>query len=188
MIQDAQDTLDRARAEDREAEKLIHGIRTSYHRGCRCLPCRAANASYERDRTRREPTLVDASDARAHLQMLGQHKVGYKQAGQLSGLSWVMLARIRSGQQRRIRQATAEAILAIQPVKARGRWVNSYRTRHLLMCLLGEGFTPADLAARLGISVGWLTRDGLSTRKGRSHVSVKRADRVKRFHRHITLE
>lgn len=165
-----------------------HATRASYCKGCRCLPCRAANAEYERGRMRNGAMLVDASAARAHLQLLGQQQVGYKQASQLSGLSWVMLARIRSGQQRRIRPAIETAILAIQPVKARGRWVNNYRTRHLLMCLLNEGFTPADLAERLRISIRWLTRDGLSTRQGRSHVSAKRADRVKRFHRHITLE
>jgi hypothetical protein len=36
-------------AADREicqAESLIHGLRRSYKRGCRCLRCRAANASY----------------------------------------------------------------------------------------------------------------------------------------------
>jgi hypothetical protein len=33
-----------------QAESLIHGLRRSYKRGCRCLRCRAANASYEAER------------------------------------------------------------------------------------------------------------------------------------------
>lgn len=35
---------------EEKAKVLIHGLRKSYKRGCRCLRCRAANASYEAER------------------------------------------------------------------------------------------------------------------------------------------
>jgi hypothetical protein len=36
------------------AESLIHGLRRSYKRGCRCLRCRAAEATYRADLRRQE--------------------------------------------------------------------------------------------------------------------------------------
>jgi hypothetical protein len=44
---------------DREicrAEALIHGLRRSYKRGCRCVRCRAAEASYRAELRRLEAT------------------------------------------------------------------------------------------------------------------------------------
>jgi hypothetical protein len=38
------------------AESLIHGLRRSYKRGCRCVRCRAAEASYRAELRRLEAT------------------------------------------------------------------------------------------------------------------------------------
>jgi hypothetical protein len=175
----------------REAEdRKPHATRASYVSGCRCLPCRAANASYEAGREARkaEAVLVDAADARKHLQWLRDRSVGHKQAAKLSGLSWVLLYGIRSGRRQRIRARTAASILAIQPIPADGAMVNSYHARHLLRTLENEGFTAETLAKRLKIRVTWMERDGLSTRKGRSHMRQRLAARIRRFHDFITLE
>lgn len=43
---DPRDLLEQADREIAAAEQLIHGLRKSYRRGCRCTGCRAANALY----------------------------------------------------------------------------------------------------------------------------------------------
>ncbi len=40
------DVLADANREIATAYALLHGLRATYRKGCRCLPCRAANASY----------------------------------------------------------------------------------------------------------------------------------------------
>lgn len=70
-----------------------HGTRTRYQRGCRCLPCRSANATYEaeyRDRKRRglplPGALVRAVDTWRYIRVLRReydtesslaHRLGY---------------------------------------------------------------------------------------------------------------
>jgi hypothetical protein len=173
----------------REAEDAKpHATRASYVSGCRCLPCRAANASYEAGREARkaEAVLVDAADARKHLQWLRDRSVGHKQAAKLSGLSWVLLYGIRSGRRQRIRARTAASIMAIQPIPADGARVNSYATRHLIRCLLGEGFTYRELAKRKGLH---LTRHSPNATASRSRsITAKKARAVQRFFDFITAE
>jgi hypothetical protein len=164
-----------------------HGTRARYVRGCKCLPCRASNASYEAGREARaaESVLVDAAAARKHLQWLSDKAVGHKQASKLSGLSWVLLYGIRSGRRTRIRKATAEKVLAIQPIPADGARINSYRSRHLIACLLNEGFTMAELARRSRIHVH---RHGTDAPRPAQTITAGKARAIRRFFQRITAE
>lgn len=139
------------------------GTRAGFSRGCRCLPCKAANA--RRDKA----VWTDAEAAKLHLQRLEALKpsIGVHQAAKLSGLSPAHVYRIRTGQQRRVKVATADAILAIPPIAAGGQTVNGYRTRDYLRRLVKEGYTVQQLA-------GWLgKRDPWEVRRIRSRHSVK---------------
>lgn len=133
-----------------------HGSRATYQAGCRCLPCRSANAGYEAHRARMKAEglalgYVDPTEARAHLASLKAKGIGHRQAARLADLSPATIRAIRDGKVDVIRPATATAILAIRPVLAHGVRVNAYRTRHLLFALLREGFSRQDLAHRLGL-------------------------------------
>lgn len=180
----------------REGETPGHGLRKTYQAGCRCLPCAAANAIYEsaraRDAAHGHPrgATVDAGKARAHLQALRQQGVGKRRCEALTieaghKLSWVYLYSVRSGRRRRIRASSEAVILAI-PTSPAKRLTNSYRTRHLLACLIGEGFTMAELAKRLGFRVR--SRHSPTAPKRLSIITQAKADRVRRFYEYISAE
>lgn len=147
----------------RPPDAYAHGTRARYQTGCACLPCTAANTAYSQQRAKARATghwngLVDAGPAREHLQALQAKGVGIHRAAALSGLPWRGLWNIRAGTQTQLRAESAKAILAIKPSLARGQRVNGYRTRHLLACLQNEGYAPSDLAKRLGLKSGRLSR------------------------------
>lgn len=159
-----------------------HGSRPAYRAGCRCLPCRSANACYEAQRARamtERPALVDAGAARARLLELAGLKVGIRQAARLAGVSVRTIQRIRTGTATQIRATVARAILGIdRPVQAPGLLINAYTTRHYIESLLREDYEEAYLARRLGIRTVKLGR----------HVTVRTAQRVYRLWRYLTGE
>lgn len=165
-----------------------HGTRANYRTGCRCVPCRSANACYETARARAkgrgsgiEAQTVDAGPARRRLEELKALSVGIRQAAKLAGLSVRTVQRIRTGASANIRPAVARAILGIQePYKAGGVRVNGYTTRHYIESLLREDYVEADIARRLGFR-------GPTLRLG-PNVTVRTARRVYRLWRRLTGE
>jgi hypothetical protein len=125
-----------------------HGTRADYKRGCRCLPCRVANATY-RPASRR--VLIPADASRAHLLALEANGLGREQVAKLSGLSAMHVYRVRSGAIARVCPETEQRILAVKPVPALGALVPSWPCRRLLDQLRREGFQRRDLAERYGI-------------------------------------
>ena len=164
---------------------VSHGTRTDYRHGCRCTPCRAANAGYEAQRARAKADgyngWVRPDAARAKLEMFAGIGIGHRRAAHLAGVSFRTVQRIRTGRGRRIRADVERAILGIdKPSIARGVHVNGYETRHYVESLVREDFKKAWLAAKLGLRCGRLRIGQL--------VTVKTALRMRQLHEHLTAE
>jgi len=98
-----------------------HGTRIRYMGGCRCLPCRAANARYATEcRVRCEAgesnEIVSAASARKHLEALGAMGVGYKTVARVARVSRTVAAKIRFGHRAHCRRQVRDRILEV------GRW------------------------------------------------------------------
>lgn len=124
---------------------------------CRCDVCRAAVAAYERERRRRvEPAYVDAAEARAHVRWLGTQGVGWQRVAECSGVPAGSVSRLLYGQpgrvpSKRIRQSTAERLLAVTPADRRPRsTIPPGPTWELVDRLLAAGVTRRAIAERLG--------------------------------------
>ena len=94
---------------------------------------------------------VDARPARLHLAKLSRAGVGYKTVADAAGVSLSVVAKIRSGERRRIRRATRDRILEVDE-KARPdvAAVDSRRARMMLKVLEGEYLTKDALGRALG--------------------------------------
>jgi hypothetical protein len=158
-----------------------HGTRQNYQSGCKCTPCRVANASYAAHRAQTDTAgWVNPDDARAYLLTLQDKGVGYRQAAELSGVSASTIKAIRAGARTRILQSHHVAILSIPPYPAMGQRVSSKRAKHLLHSLQGEGFTLRDVAAKLGLRRKELTLHPT--------VTVKKSLQVHALWRKLTAE
>lgn len=128
-----------------------HGTRAMYVREkCRCVPCTAANAAdaRERDRARRRPdsialdAFVSAEPVRLHLLRLADAGVGYKTVARISGVTPSHVAKIRSGDQKRLRRSTRERLLAVSvPVAGDVDEAAGGRARGAVVLEFGQ---PAD--------------------------------------------
>jgi len=104
---------------------------------------------------------VDAGAARAHVCALGQAGIGWKRAAALAGVSTGAMSKLLYGgpgnrePARRIRPATAAAILAVRP-EARSlggsALVDATGTHRRLQALVAGGWSQAKLGARLGMT------------------------------------
>jgi hypothetical protein len=170
-------------AAELSAEKP-HGTRLKYMGGCKCMLCRAANSRYEvgRDAARKAGDwngIVGAGKARSHIHELSAQGVGYKAVGDACNVSKTVLAEIRSGKKRRIRQRTERAILAVtRDATADRALIDAAPTWVKINELLREGFTKAELARRLGYK-------SPAIQLKRFAVTAKSAMRVDRFYRTI---
>lgn len=157
--------------------------RASYKRGCRCLECKAANATYEAERRRRahEEQLVDAKPAELKLFAMRAEGIGYRQAAKLTGLSESTVLDIRQGRTPFITRRTAQLILECRFSLAHGQVVTGWRTRRLLDSLQRDGFTKREIARRLGAHSPELQ---LNLKRCR----VRTALRVRALHARINAE
>lgn len=124
---------------------MTHGLRSTYQQGCRCLPCRAANAAYH------GTALVPAHTARAYLVELEARGLGVRRVATLSGVSATHVQRIRSGRIAQVRAETEACILAVKSLPAYGALVPSWPARRLIQNLEREGFSRNALKARFQI-------------------------------------
>ena len=141
-----------------------HGTRSAYVTdGCHCTQCRAANRAEERHRTDSlrngcwEP-LVDAAQARGHLQLLRQHGFGLDQIVKISETAKRTIRRVLREpptSPHRIRSETARRVLAIQPspehMSPRSQ-VDATETHCRIEMLIEAGHTIPELARALGKS------------------------------------
>lgn len=158
-----------------------HATRPCYQAGCRCLPCRAANAAYAVERARDPlPGWTTPYDAQAYLLTLQAKGIGYRQAAQLAGMSAATVKAIRNGDRTRILTRHHEAIVSIPPYPALGARLTSKRAKHLLLSLQSEGFTLQAIARKLGLRPAQLQLHPT--------ITVKRSLQVQALWRKLTAE
>lgn len=159
-----------------------HGARARYTSGCRCLLCRAANSSYERDRaTARKQgdrrAMVDATRARRHMESLSRRNVGTRIVADIAQLTRTVVLRIRSGEARHIRQDTEKRILAITPdCLGDGALIDARPTWLMLDDLLRGGYTKLQIAEWLGVG---------KLQFSRKQVTARTAQRVRQLYTRI---
>lgn len=160
---------------------MTHGTRPRYQAGCRCLPCRAANAAYAAERAADPlPGWTAPHDAAAYLLTLQRKGIGYRQAAKLSGVSLSTIKAILAGERTRIRLVHHEAIVNVPPYPALGSRTSSKRAKHLLLSLESEGFSVEDVAAKLGLRKAQLQLHPT--------ITVKRSLQVHALWRKLTAE
>jgi hypothetical protein len=174
------------RAAPELAAEKPHGTRIRYVGGCRCLPCRMANARYATERAHAIKAgdtrgIVSAEAARRHIVMLGRRGVGYKTVADSASVARSVVAKIRSGEKTRIRAHTERRILAVTPaLLPDSALVSGAGTRRRIAALLEEGYTKAFLARELGAITPALQ---IATRE---RVTVKTRARVLALYRRLT--
>lgn len=159
-----------------------HSTRVKYLGGCRCLPCRAANARYEGRRIRARLSgdwngIVSAGRARRHLLALSRSGVGRRTVADISGVPQSIVHQIKLGRRRRIRARTERRIFLVNSrAMNQARLVPADRTWRMISRLLDEGFSKAEIARRLGYR-----SPALQLRRKR--VTARTALRIERFYR-----
>lgn len=125
--------------------------------GCRCDDCRHAQALYERDRQQRiEPAYIGADEARRHVRELSAQGVGLKQVSKASGVATGTLSKLifgtkTRGPSKRIRKATADAILSVTvQAAADGARVDAGTTWARIDRMVAAGVTKKAIAERIG--------------------------------------
>lgn len=162
-----------------------HATRLRYLGGCRCLPCRAANARYAAERAaavRRGEWngVIDAGPVRAHILALSRQGIGRRSVAEAARVSLSIVEKVRRGEKRRMRAEAARRILAVDVgARADGASVPAGGTWRLVGSLLEEGFTRTRLARELGFA-------GPGLQLGRERVLARTALAVERLHRRLT--
>jgi hypothetical protein len=148
-----------ARAEQRIAslnnmmarKPVEHGKRVSYMQGCRCLPCRAANARHAAERALRRAQgkadpLVSSAGVRGHIRRLSALGIGRKQVGKASGVSNGIIWEISNGSRPNIRTSTERRILAVDAgARAGHALVDAAPTWAILDQLIRDGYSKRQL-------------------------------------------
>lgn len=169
-------------------DKHTHGTRLRYMAGCRCLPCRAANARHaaecgERIRAGDGNPLVSSSRARRHLLELRAAGVGYRAAAKAAGVAVSIVCGILAGTRPRCRRQTQLAILGVTPeALALGARVDAAQSWRCVAQLVALGVRRYQIARALG-------QRGAGLQLGRKEVTrghelallamVKEAKRIK---------
>jgi hypothetical protein len=162
-----------------------HGTRANYQHGCRCTPCRSAEACYQAQRVKARAAglmgWVEADQARQHLLTLAVAGIGLHQAAYLSGVSFRTLQAVRNGRRRHLTRRVAATILATKAIPAYGQRVPSYHTRQLLQSLRTEGYPLSHLAYALGLRTN-------AVRLHHASITVRNALKVRALYRRLLAE
>jgi hypothetical protein len=144
--------------------------RTCYQRGCAHPECWAANTAYQAARARASTRpdeawmpFVPAGPVRRHLLDLAADGVGLRQVSRLSGVGYTTLVKLVHGdprrggrRSRRLRPATARAVLSISGTASPTRRIPAGPTVVLVTELLSAGLPKAKVALLLGRRSGQL--------------------------------
>lgn len=167
-----------------------HGTHAAYVLDrCRCLPCKDANTTYERRRSRqaaygRWTPFVDAQPSRDHVAALRAQGLGLKLIAKHSGVSHGSLWKLIYGKTQpdgtrrlsvRVKTETAAALLAVRAdltTLAGTTSVDGLGTRRRLQALVAVGWSQARLARLLGMEPG---NFGRTINGGRVRVSTAAA-------------
>jgi len=170
-----------------------HGTRAKYVADkCRCQPCTAANAAYQRGRERHQARVrygieqprrpfIDATETRQHLLWLSSVGVGRRQIHARSGIGISAIDKIRTGKVTKIRPATADKLLAVgKSMTANRALVDARDTWKKINELLGNGWTKAAIDRALG-------GRGRTLQIGRIRVTAGTARRIDQLHHQALL-
>jgi hypothetical protein len=129
---------------------------------CRCADCRESCRVYEQARRRKalygrwEP-YVPADEARAHVRSLQAAGMGWKRIAHAAGLSTSVVWKLLYGDRtrnlapsKRIRPATAAALLAVEPDLAPGARILAFDTWRRIEGLVALGYSKRWIAQQLG--------------------------------------
>lgn len=171
-----------------------HGLRRTYVvDGCRCDPCRAANTTYARQRSRRNlhaqhgaatPLTVHVDQARALVAELQQRGWSYHRIADRTGLRREQLSRIGGGTGKpvsRVRWATYRSLhqlLDETAPTAPAALVDATGTWRRLQALIAAGWPKSHLAARLGV--------GRSLQYRQDLVQQRNADKVRALYTELS--
>lgn len=188
----------RRAAIDRTPKPCTHANRTHQHGtyaaykldDCRCPPCSKAATDYGRTRERRTAygtwqPFTDAQPVRDHVLQLMAAGVGLKRITTLTGINGGVMCKLVYGQggkppTRRVRQATADKILAVRPTDlAPGARVDATGTRRRLQALTTLGWSAAQLAHQAGLDRQVI--DGAIT-STRQQITQANADTIARLY------
>lgn len=158
-----------------------HGTRWAYAQGCRCEPCRGAQAAYHRLLAKGLiPGLVDATRARERLHALQARGLGQHYIATLAGVSPETIRAILNGRAR-VSPRVERCILAVhQATPADGTLASpaeSFQTREKLRRILSEGYRVTWVQQALGFAIGRLARGSRTGAIGR-RVRVRAVRRV----------
>lgn len=166
-----------------------HGTYAKYKLdNCRCYPCAAKTSEYNTARERAiaygtwQP-FVDAEPVRAHVTVLRECGIGLRQLSALTGLSRSVLTGLMNGKPgkppaKRVRPATAQKILAVEPTLANiapSTPVDAAGTHRRIQALVFNGWSQAKLANRLGMTPGNFTTFMKATQVTARHALAARA-------------
>jgi hypothetical protein len=141
-----------------------HGTSSRYVTDrCRCRPCRDAGSAKERELNARHAAgvliYVDAGPARAHVAALQAQGMGWKRIAASAGISSSVMWKLLYGDSsrnlapsKRIRPATAAAILGADLDLAGGAVISAAATTRRLQGLVATGWSQTRLAVRLDMS------------------------------------
>ncbi|MFC8583493.1 hypothetical protein ACFUGD_02785 [Streptomyces sp. NPDC057217] len=123
---------------------------------CSCQPCRTAERRYSKRRVYLAavgtPILIDAAPARAHLHALKKAGMAYTDIARQNGIPRRTITSIAGGTYKRIRSATAAAILAIQPGAASDRAsVPAFGVARRIQALMAAGHPFKAILAATGL-------------------------------------
>lgn len=104
-----------------EVKEWPHGTAQRYWAGCRCSPCRAAKAKYQKQYRNNPRTLIDSRETKEHIQKLGQMGIGRRTLSALSGVHIHTLCDLIYRNHGQILACTAHKILAVDPALMEAR-------------------------------------------------------------------
>lgn len=145
-----------------------HGTYAKYTiERCRCEPCRAKKAEYERRRARRKAMfafhpeadpMVDPNPARQHIHALMAFGMGYKTVAKRAGLSQSAAYAIMLGSRKRILRTTETRILAVRLDHADGQRIDATGTRRRLQALAAFGWSLNHVSRVTGYTRSAISR------------------------------
>lgn len=167
--------------------------RAAYLAGRRdCQGCRAANATYQRSRTRNRaygrPTndMIDSGPVREHLEALTAAGIGRRRIAALSGVADSVVSRLLGHSHdrpaRQVRPETAAALLAIRPdALAPAALVDAAPAWRLVHGMAARGYTMAWIGSQMAgrpmpslqLGAQWCTRRALDRlRAAAEHAAI----------------
>jgi uncharacterized protein YerC len=131
------------------------GTSACYARGCRNEVCRAANkARYLKRERNGNPAYRSPLKARRHIEALLAAGMSHRQIEKRSGVNFITVKRIRTGEAKRILDRTEKAILATRPAADAWCYVDAKSTIARIEHMRTQGYSKEWIAEKLGMSAG----------------------------------